>query len=167
MSAEAAEAVVALLTARGLTVATAESLTGGLLCGAHTDVPGASTVVRGAVVAYATHVKQAVLGVSADLLAGPGGAVQGDVAAQMAEGVCRVVGSDVGVATTGVAGPEPQDGQPVGTVFVAVAVGGPAEVSQLWLDGTRSEIRAATVAKALALLLERLAAVEDRGDPGR
>jgi nicotinamide-nucleotide amidase len=85
----------------------------------------------------------------------------------MALGVCRVVGSDVGVATTGVAGPEPQDGQAVGTVFVAVAVEGAVEVSQLRLDGTRSEIRAATVAKALALLLEQLAAVEDRGAPGR
>jgi nicotinamide-nucleotide amidase len=162
-----AEGVVELLRARRLTVATAESLTGGLLCGALTDVPGASTVVRGAVVAYATDVKETVLGVGAGVLASPGGAVQGEVAAQMALGVCRVVGSDVGVATTGVAGPEPQDGQAVGTVFVAVAVEGAVEVSQLRLDGTRSEIRAATVAKALALLLERLAAVEDRGAPGR
>jgi nicotinamide-nucleotide amidase len=159
--------VVELLRARRLTVATAESLTGGLLCGALTDVPGASTVVRGAVVAYATDVKETVLGVGAGVLASPGGAVQGEVAAQMALGVCRVVGSDVGVATTGVAGPEPQDGQAVGTVFVAVAVEGAVEVSQLRLDGTRSEIRAATVAKALALLLEQLAAVEDRGAPGR
>lgn len=159
--------VVELLRARRLTVATAESLTGGLLCGALTDVPGASTVVRGAVVAYATDVKETVLGVGAGVLASPGGAVQGEVAAQMALGVCRVVGSDVGVATTGVAGPEPQDGQAVGTVFVAVAVEGTVEVSQLRLDGTRSEIRAATVAKALALLLEQLAAVEDRGAPGR
>jgi nicotinamide-nucleotide amidase len=159
--------VVELLRARRLTVATAESLTGGLLCGALTDVPGASTVVRGAVVAYATDVKETVLGVGAGVLASPGGAVQGEVAAQMALGVCRVVGSDVGVATTGVAGPEPQDGQAVGTVFVAVAVEGTVEVSQLRLDGTRSEIRAATVAKALALLLEQFAAVEDRGAPGR
>jgi nicotinamide-nucleotide amidase len=162
-----AEAVVELLRAGRLTVATAESLTGGLLCGALTDVPGASTVVRGAVVAYATDVKETVLGVGADVLASSGGAVQGEVAAQMALGVCRVVGSDVGVATTGVAGPEPQDGQPVGTVFVGVAVRGSVEVSQLRLGGSRSEIRAATVAKALALLLARLAAVEDRGAPGR
>jgi nicotinamide-nucleotide amidase len=162
-----AEAVVALLRTRRLTVATAESLTGGLLCGALTDVRGASTVVRGAVVAYATDVKEAVLGVGADVLARPGGAVQGEVAAQMAVGVCRVLGSDVGVATTGVAGPEPQDGQPVGTVFMAVAVEGSVQVSELLLEGNRTEIRAATVAEALALLLVRLAAAEDRGAPGR
>jgi nicotinamide-nucleotide amidase len=162
-----AEGVVELLKARRLTVATAESLTGGLLCGALTDVPGASAVVRGAVVAYATDVKETVLGVSADVLARPGGAVQGEVASQMAAGVCRVLGSSVGVATTGVAGPEPQDGQPVGTVFVALAVDGSVQVSQLALDGSRSQIRAATVAHALALLVDRLPGVEDRGALGR
>jgi len=162
-----AEGVVNLLKARRLTVATAESLTGGLLCGALTDVPGASAVVRGAVVAYATDVKERVLGVSADVLTRPGGAVQGEVASQMAVGVCRVLGSRVGVATTGVAGPEPQDGQPVGTVFVAVAVEGSVEVRQLALDGSRSEIRAATVAGALALMVDRLSGVEDRGALGR
>jgi nicotinamide-nucleotide amidase len=78
-----------------------------------------------------------------------------------------VLGSSVGVATTGVAGPEPQDGQPVGTVFVAVAVDGAVEVSQLALDGSRSQIRAATVAHALALLVDRLPGVEDRGALGR
>ena len=86
-------------------------------------MPGASAVVRGSVVAYATELKAQVLGVDADLLAA-GGAVQAEVARQMATGVCRVLGADVGVATTGVAGPDPQDGQPVGTVFVAVALGG-------------------------------------------
>ena len=104
-------------------MATAESLTGGLVCAALTDVPGASAVVRGAVVAYATELKAQVLGVDPDLLA-TGGAVQAEVARQMATGVCRVLGADVGVATTGVAGPDPQDGHPVGTVFVAVAAEG-------------------------------------------
>jgi nicotinamide-nucleotide amidase len=170
VSAEAAagaQGAVELLRARRLTVATAESLTGGLLCGALTDVPGASAVVRGAVVAYATDVKETVLGVGADVLAGPGGAVQGDVAGQMALGVCRVLGSAVGVATTGAAGPEPQDGQPVGTVFVAVAVGSSVEVRRLALSGGRREIRDATVARALALLVERVGEAEDREADGR
>jgi nicotinamide-nucleotide amidase len=158
---------VDLLKRAGLTVATAESLTGGLLCGALTEVPGASAVVRGGVVAYATDLKQGVLGVSPDVLARPGGAVQAEVASQMALGVCRVLGSDVGVATTGVAGPDPQDGQPVGTVFVAVAVGASVTGRHLSLGGCREEIRRATVAAALALLEEGLEAVEDRGTVGR
>ena len=162
-----ARAAIELLVARRLTVATAESLTGGLLCGALTDVAGASAVVRGAVVAYATDLKESVLGVGADVLARPGGAVQGEVAAQMAIGVCRVLGSGVGVATTGVAGPEPQDGQPVGKVFVAVAVEGLVEVRRLELDGTRAEIRDATVLAALSLVVDQLAATEDRGSPRR
>ena len=162
-----ARAAIELLVARRLTVATAESLTGGLLCGALTDVAGASAVVRGAVVAYATDLKESVLGVGADVLARPGGAVQGEVAAQMAIGVCRVLGSGVGVATTGVAGPEPQDGQPVGTVFVAVGVEGLVEVRRLELDGTRAEIRDATVLAALSLVVDQLAAMEDRGSSRR
>ena len=162
-----ARAAIELLVARRLTIATAESLTGGLLCGALTDVAGASAVVRGAVVAYATDLKESVLGVGADVLARPGGAVQGEVAAQMAIGVCRVLGSGVGVATTGVAGPEPQDGQPVGTVFVAVGVEGLVEVRRLELDGTRAEIRDATVLAALSLLVDQLVATEDRGSSRR
>ncbi len=122
-----AAGLVAALTARSLTIATAESLTGGLVCAALTEVPGASAVVRGGVVAYATDLKAVVLGVDPDLLAA-GGAVQEEVARQMALGVCRLLGAAVGVATTGVAGPDPQDGRPVGTVFVAVARGGEARV---------------------------------------
>jgi nicotinamide-nucleotide amidase len=85
----------------------------------------------------------------------------------MALGVCRVLGSAVGVATTGAAGPEPQDGQPVGTVFVAVAVGSSVEVRRLALSGGRREIRDATVARALALLVERVGEAEDREADGR
>lgn len=162
-----AAAAIERLERGGLTVATAESLTGGLLCGALTDVPGASAVVRGAVVAYATDVKQTVLGVEARVLARPGGAVQAEVARQMAAGVCSVLASSVGVATTGVAGPDAQDGQPVGTVFVAVALGGEVVARRLWLHGTRREIRDAAVAGALALLVEQLGAAEDRGGPAR
>jgi nicotinamide-nucleotide amidase len=141
-------AVVDALKSRGLTIATAESLTGGLVCAALTSVPGASAVVRGSVVAYATELKASVLGVDEGLLA-RGGAVQEDVARQMVAGVCRVLGSAVGVATTGVAGPDPQDGQPVGTVFVAASLGEDVLVRQLALAGDRDAIRRATVDAAL------------------
>ncbi|KRF24507.1 CinA family protein [Phycicoccus sp. Soil803] len=148
--------VVAALVGAGRTVATAESLTGGLVCAALTDVPGASAVVRGAVVAYATELKAQVLGVDPDLLA-TGGAVQAEVARQMATGVCRVLGAQVGVATTGVAGPDPQDGHPVGTVFVAVAAEGRVQVRELSLAGDRATIRAGTVEAALDLVAEIVA----------
>jgi nicotinamide-nucleotide amidase len=166
-----AEQVVALLRERGLTIATAESLTGGLVCGALTDVPGASAVVRGGIVSYATDVKAAVLGVDADLLA-RGGAVQPEVASEMAEGVRRVLACDVGVATTGVAGPDPQDGQLVGTVYVAVATPVRTTVRRLALEGDRPAIRRATVEAALAEVLAAVGAVdpgeaEDLVGPGR
>jgi nicotinamide-nucleotide amidase len=160
MTALPAESVVTLLRRRRLTVATAESLTGGLVCAALTDVPGASTVVRGSVVAYATEVKASVLGVDAAVLAS-GGAVQAEVARQMAMGVCRVLGAAVGVATTGVAGPDPQDGQPVGTAFVAVARGDVVAVRSLRLSGDRWSIRRACVDASLALVAELLAGEED------
>lgn len=102
------------------TIAVAESLTGGLLAAAITGVPGASAVFRGSVTAYATDLKASILGVDANLL-DEVGAVHAEVARQMAEGVRRLCRADIGVATTGVAGPTPQDGRPVGTVFVAVA----------------------------------------------
>ncbi|MFC8503293.1 CinA family protein [Pedococcus sp. NPDC057267] len=156
--------VVAALRAAGLTVGTAESLTGGLVCGALTDVPGASATVRGAVVAYATELKAAVLGVDAALLA-RGGAVQPEVAEQMARGVRTVLGVDVGVATTGVAGPDPQDGQPVGTVFVAVADADRVLVRRLGLAGDRAAVRAGSVAGALGLVAELLGPGPEGADP--
>jgi nicotinamide-nucleotide amidase len=158
--------LVAALTARGQTVACAESLTGGLVCAALTEVPGASAVVRGGVVSYATAVKASVLGVDAGLLH-RGGAVQAEVAREMAEGVCRLLGSDWGVATTGVAGPDPQDGAAVGTVFVAVAGPGGAEAVQAHLGGDRGQIRAAAVSEALRLLRSRIEAMEEPGGRGR
>ena len=159
MSLPAAD-LVSVLTGRGQTVACAESLTGGLVCAALTDVPGASAVVRGAVVSYATALKATLLGVDPDLLARTG-AVDAEVARQMAQGVCRVLASDWGVATTGVAGPDPQDGAAVGTVFVAVAGPGGSRVTEGHFDGDRAAIRAAAVTAALALLRAELAAVEE------
>ncbi len=152
--------LIADLRRRGLTIATAESLTGGLLCGALTDVPGASVVVRGAVVAYGTDVKASMLGVRADLLAREG-AVHPEVARQMAMGVCCVLDADVGVATTGVAGPDPQDGQPVGTVFVGVCVRDRLTVRRLAFSGSRAAIRTATVGAALELVEHEVGTAED------
>ncbi|KUN33190.1 damage-inducible protein CinA [Streptomyces longwoodensis] len=163
MSSPAAD-VVGLLTVRGQSLAVAESLTGGLVAAEITSVPGASKAFRGSVTAYATELKHVVLGVDADLLAARG-AVDPQVARQMAAGVRAALGADWGIATTGVAGPEPQDGQPVGTVFVAVcgpsgpgagsASGG--KVEALRLNGDRAEIRRESVRSVLALLLEELA----------
>jgi nicotinamide-nucleotide amidase len=163
VSSPAAE-VVELLTVRGETIAVAESLTGGLVAAEITPVPGASKVFRGSVTAYATELKHRLLGVDATLLA-QRGAVDARVAAQMAAGVRRALEADWGIATTGVAGPDPQDGQPVGTVFVAVD--GPGEsgtgrthdgkTAALRLNGGRQEIRRESVRRVLALLLERIA----------
>ena len=164
----AAAAVVAACARRGLTVATAESLTGGALSSAIVDVPGASKVLRGGVVAYATALKAQLLGVDRDLLARRG-AVDADVAAQMCDGVRRLLGAAVGVSTTGVAGPDPQDGQPPGTVFVAVAADwlGPAGlVRRCDLRGDRAEVRAAAVEAALGLLAEAVELAPAEQGPG-
>ena len=139
------------LTERGLSVSVAESLTGGLLCAALTEAPGASAVIRGGVVAYATDIKSTMLGVSEELLASRG-PVDPDVALEMAAGVAHQLGSDIGLSTTGVAGPEPQDGKAVGTVFIACVWGTKRVVEELSLAGTRNEIRSLTVHAALRLL---------------
>lgn len=145
---------MAAFAAAGLTVATAESLTGGLLCATLVDVPGASVVVRGAVVAYATELKASVLGVPADALARTG-PVDGFVAEQMARGARSVLGADVGVATTGVAGPGPADGFAPGTVFLGLAADwlpGGARHVRLALAGERAQVRRGSVERALAEL---------------
>lgn len=115
-----AEEVVGVLRDRGLTVAVAESLTGGLILVTFTEVPGVSDVLRGGVVTYATDTKASELGVDEALLRDRG-PIDPDVARAMARGVRTRWNADVGVATTGVAGPKPQNGHPVGEVYVAVA----------------------------------------------
>jgi nicotinamide-nucleotide amidase len=149
---DAAAAVLRALDGRGWSIAAAESLTGGRVTATLVDVPGASAPVRGGIVAYATDIKATQLGVDADLLADRG-PVDAEVAVQMAKGVRRALHADVGVATTGVAGPDPQDGKPVGTVHIAVVT--PEEVvsSSLELAGTRDEIRTRTVQSVLELAL--------------
>ncbi len=147
--------LVAALTAAGQTVATAESLTGGLLGGALTAVSGASSVYIGGVVSYATSAKEELLGVPADVLA-TDGAVSARCAEAMAHGVRRLLGTTYGLATTGVAGPDSQEGKPVGTVFVGVATPAGVASAALALDGGRDEIREATVDAALRLLLDQV-----------
>ncbi|HEY9375387.1 CinA family protein [Streptomyces sp.] len=144
--------VLGLLAERGGTLAVAESLTGGLVAAELTGVPGASKTFRGSVTAYATALKEQLLGVDGALLA-ERGAVDPEVALQMAAGVRVRLGADWGIATTGVAGPDPQDGQPVGTVYVAV-VGpvGTGKVASLRLNGDRAEIRRESVRSVLELL---------------
>jgi nicotinamide-nucleotide amidase len=140
-----------------LTVAVAESLTGGRVAAAVTAVPGASAVLRGSVTAYATDLKARVLGVDAGLLDRVG-AVDGEVARQMAEGVRKLCGADVGIATTGVAGPSEQDGKAVGTVYVAVVGPDPedAEVAYERFAGDRGEIQRAATRLALASAVAHL-----------
>ena len=142
---------VRLLRERGETIATAESLTGGLLCAALVDVPGASDVVVGGLVAYATQVKTDVLGVDADLVAARG-TVDPGVAVEMAASVARVLGSDWGVSTTGVAGPGPSEGKPAGTVYVALAGPDGSEVVELALAGDRWAVQDATCLRCVELL---------------
>jgi len=146
---------VEALRAAGATVATAESLTGGLVCATLVGVPGASTVVRGGVVAYAPDVKTSALGVDADLIA-ERGTVDADVAAAMAVGVRERLAATYGLATTGVAGPDPSEGKPAGTVHVAVAGPAGVETRLLGLSGDRDEIRTGTVAALLSLLVATL-----------
>jgi nicotinamide-nucleotide amidase len=147
--------ILGLLVEREETVATAESLTGGLVCGALVDVPGASQAVLGGVVAYAAAAKVSLLDVDGGLVA-LRGTVDPEVAQQMASGVRCQLGASWGVATTGVAGPEPVDGKPAGTVFVAVAGPGGSRVEALSVAGGRSDVRQATVDAALSLLLATL-----------
>ena len=132
-------------------VAVAESLTGGLVCARLTDIPGASRVVRGGVVAYSTSAKKEVLGIPQAILDAHG-AVAAETARAMAVAVAKLFSSHVGLSTTGVAGPDKQEGQDVGTVFIGLAVGSQTQVVELALTGTRDEIRALTVERALSLL---------------
>jgi nicotinamide-nucleotide amidase len=115
-------ALLARMDRAGLTVAAAESLTGGLLLALLTEIPGSSAVVRGGLVVYATDLKHSLAGVDAELLAARG-PVDPDVAIALAEGARTVCGAGVGLGLTGVAGPEPQDGIAVGTFYVAISAG--------------------------------------------
>ena len=155
MSDELAAAVLAALRSRALTLASAESLTGGGLGQAITSVPGASSVFLGGVIAYATGMKVELLGVPAAVVEREGAVSEG-CAQAMATGIRAVAGADVGVSTTGVAGPDAQEGKPAGLVYVAVADRAGERVRELRLSGDRAAVRTATARAALLLLLDRL-----------
>lgn len=155
-SGELTEAVLRLhqqLREREQTVAVAESLTGGLLSAALTSTSGASLTFRGGLVVYATDLKASLAGVSPPLLERRG-AVDPAVAAELARGVRQRLSATWGIGVTGVAGPQPQDGQPVGTVYLAVV--GPRQagetISELRLAGDRNRIRQQTVEQSVLLL---------------
>lgn len=145
-----------LLRSRGESLVTAESLTGGMVGAVLTEVAGASATYRGGVVVYATDLKAGLLGVPAGLLA-ERGPVDPEVAVAMAEGVRSRLAAVWGVALTGVAGPEPQGGKPVGTVCVAVSGPGGTSVTEQVFPGDRSGIRTAACGDALHALYDRLA----------
>ncbi|MBW9205447.1 CinA family protein [Mumia sp. zg.B17] len=148
-------ALVDALRQTGATVAAAESLTGGAVCARLVDVPGASDVVRGGVVAYATELKATLLGVD-ELLLATRGPVDSAVAEAMAAGVRERLDAVYGLATTGVAGPGPSDGQPAGTVYVAVAGPQGSRWERLAVEGDRAVVRSTTVDAVLALLADVL-----------
>ena len=148
--------LVAELTRRSLTIAVAESLTGGLLVAELVAVPGASVVVRGGVVAYATDLKAGLLGVDPALLAASG-PIHPDVARQMADGVRERLGADIGIATTGAAGPDAQDGHEPGEVWLGFAIGHEISAVGLALGGDRVAIRSDTVSESLSRLRALLA----------
>lgn len=150
------QVVLESLKASGLTLGTAESCTGGLIAKRLTDLPGASSVFRGGVVSYTNEVKAGVLGVSPALLEEQG-AVCADVARAMAQGARRVLGCDLAVSVTGVAGPDSDDrGNPVGLVYVALADEHTCQVRELHLSGPRHRVRTLCANHALELVRRRL-----------
>ncbi|UJW31827.1 nicotinamide-nucleotide amidohydrolase family protein [Saccharothrix sp. AJ9571] len=155
MTAGSAQVVVEALIRRGETVATAESLTAGLVCAALTEVPGSSAAVRGGLIVYATELKATLAGVDPDLLA-TRGAVDPEVAAQLAAGARTRCGADWGIGLTGVAGPAGQDGVSPGTVHLGLAGPGVSITRELRLSGDRAAVRAGSVGAALLLLAEQI-----------
>lgn len=145
--------LVAACVARGLSIATAESLTAGLVSASIADVPGCSAVFRGGVVAYATDVKGSVLGLDASDLAH---VVSEQVAAELARNACRLLDADLGISTTGVAGPDRLDGQDPGSVWIAVhdRTNSRTHTRHLTLTGNRAEIRLGATTAAISLAIE-------------
>jgi nicotinamide-nucleotide amidase len=147
--------VLDLLRKRGLTLALAESITGGLVASRLVSVPGTSDVLEGSVVAYMTDAKRSVLGVTAEHV------VSSECARQLAEAARRTFGADVGLGVTGVAGPEEQDGQPAGTVYFGLAVGEePVEAVGTRLPGQREMVRQFATISLLNLLRMKLLSME-------
>lgn len=156
--------IVRHLTATGETVACAESLTGGLVAAALADVPGASVVLRGGVVAYAADLKVSLLGVPAALIERVG-TVHPDVAIALADGVRVRLGATWGLATTGVAGPGPVEGKPAGTVHVAVAGPSGTATRELRLNGSRNTVQRDTVRAVLRLAAQQMGVPQRSAGP--
>ena len=149
---ETVERIADLAGEKGLTIAAAESLTSGLIASLLGAGPSASDWFRGSVVAYQESVKFEVLGVR------EGPVVTAECAEEMARGAARLLAADVAVAATGVGGPDPSEGKPAGTVYVAVTVDGKVTTRELDLDGDPEEILQDTASHAIDLLLDTLAA---------
>ena len=149
-----AQEVVDLCLARGLTLATGESLTAGLVASTLAEIPGCSGMLRGAVVAYHVDLKRDLLEVPDEALAH--GVVSEAVAGAMATGAARVLTADIGIGTTGVAGPEPHDGAAAGTVWIAVSGPHGTQARHLMVPAERQEVRRQTVAACFDLVLEGL-----------
>lgn len=148
--------LIAICKSRGLTLGTAESLTAGLVVSKLAEVPGASAVLRGGVVAYATEIKQSVLGLDESILEH---VVSEGVVTQMAIAATRVLGAGLGLATTGVAGPDPLDDQPPGSFWLAVyhAPSDTTRTKYVQLQGDRNFVREAAAIGVIVLALELLA----------
>ena len=153
-----AQSVISKALTAGLTVASAESCTGGLVAGALTAISGSSSVLKGSVVSYTIEIKQKVLGVSKDIFEDPLlGAVSEPCAAQMASGVRDVIGSDIAVAITGIAGPTGEEpGKPVGTVWFGVASNNFTHTVCKHFSGDREQVRETAVLTALQLIREAI-----------
>ncbi len=151
-----ARTAIEALTLQGLTVATCESLTGGLICATLVDVPGASKVVRGGLITYQTDTKTLLAGADAALIVDKG-VVSGEVARAMAEGTRLRLGVDVAVSATGMASPGGKDEPPAGTVFVGVASEKGVRAVRLHLAGDRQAIRHQTVEAAIKAIMEEIA----------
>jgi nicotinamide-nucleotide amidase len=154
----------AALLEQGLTIATAESLTGGALGDLLSATPGASETYVGGVISYATEVKQRLLGVSESTI-NEHGVVSAQCAQEMASGVRDLLGTDIGLSTTGVAGPTTQEDKPVGMVFVGIALAADLTSCQLQLTGDRAAIRAHACMGAVRLVLERVGLWTSPGNP--
>lgn len=154
---QAIKDVLEILKSRDQTLATAESLTAGLVAASIANVPGASAVLRGGLVVYATDLKGELANVPAELLEAKG-PVDPATAEALAAGARARCKADWGLATTGVAGPDPQDSKPVGMVYIAVAGPESTTVRELSLTGDRAAIRAQTVTAVIELLAEQLRA---------
>lgn len=147
-----AAGIVSAATEKGITLGTAESLTGGLIAAAITSVPGSSAVLAGGVVSYALDVKSGVLGVDAKMLEAHG-AVNADTACQMARGVRERLGVDMAVSATGIAGPGgAEPGKPVGTVYIGIATPTDVRAEVFHFGGNREEVREQSVSEALKML---------------